>query len=86
MPSFLRFFCVVRSVGRPHWTSLRWMPAALSSVLKRLGSEAVFRLGLVLLNYRKIRFIREILHMSSSAWCLIAHRDLLTYSMEQSPS
>ena len=50
------------------------MPAALSSVLKRLGSEAVFRLGLVVLNCRKLGFIPEVLRISSFAWCLMAYR------------
>jgi hypothetical protein len=75
MAALLHFVCGPFSVGRPHWTSVRWLPVTLSSVLKRLGSEAVFRLGLVMLNCRKLGFIPEVLGMSSSAWCLMAHRD-----------
>jgi hypothetical protein len=70
---------VVRSVGRLPWTSVRWMPTAPSSVLKRLGSEAVFRFGLVVLNYRKLGFIPEVLRMSSSAWCLMAYREYAAF-------
>ena len=78
MPALLRFVCGPFRRA-PTLDFVRWMLAALSSVLKRLGSEAVFRLGLVVLNCRKLGFIPEVLRMSSCAWCLMAHRDYAAF-------